>query len=101
MKKFTLIELLVVVAIIGILASLLLPSLSNARRVAKIAVCKSQLHQFGISSQSYAGDFDSWLPGGQASDHGGGYGCYAVVTGGDIWFGHGWYYKLGYLRLAE
>ena len=48
MKKFTLIELLVVVGIIGILVSLLLPSLSKAREKGKAAVCMSNLRQVGL-----------------------------------------------------
>ena len=53
MKKFTLIELLVVVAIIGILASMLLPSLSRAREVTKRAVCMNNQKQIGILFINY------------------------------------------------
>jgi prepilin-type N-terminal cleavage/methylation domain-containing protein len=47
-KKFTLIELLVVIAIIGILTSILMPSLSNAREATKSVVCKNNLKQIGF-----------------------------------------------------
>ncbi|MDD7983931.1 type II secretion system protein [Lentisphaera marina] len=61
-KKFTLIELLVVVAIIGILASLLLPSLSKARERAKMAVCKSNQKQVNLFLFSFLDDNDDYYP---------------------------------------
>ena len=53
-KKFTLIELLVVVAIIGILASMLMPSLSKAREASLRAVCISNLKQISIAYVFYS-----------------------------------------------
>ncbi|MCM8538928.1 MAG: type II secretion system GspH family protein [Lentisphaeraceae bacterium] len=62
MRKFTLIELLVVVAIIGILASMLLPSLGKAREKAKTAVCVSNLSQINKALQMYLMGSDDRMP---------------------------------------
>ena len=58
---FTLIELMVVVAIIGILAALALPALSRAQGRASRITCVSNLRQFGLALQLYAGDHQDYL----------------------------------------
>ncbi len=59
---FTLIELLVVVAIIGILASMLLPALSRARGKALQTSCLNNLKQFGLAFLFYAEESNNYIP---------------------------------------
>ncbi|MEX2380751.1 MAG: DUF1559 domain-containing protein [Opitutales bacterium] len=59
---FTLIELLTVIAIIGILASILIPVVGRVRAMAHQAVCSSNLRQIGLAMEMYANDHGGWLP---------------------------------------
>jgi len=58
-KAFTLIELLVVIAIIGILASMLLPTLAKAKKKANRLKCMANLKQVNAALISFAGDHDT------------------------------------------
>lgn len=84
MVRFTLIELLIVVAVIGILASMLLPALNGARLKGRQIACSSNLGQIGMASAMYVNDYNDWV-------------LSAKQTGNWVWW-YSVYMNMDYLR---
>ncbi|MHB9035865.1 MAG: type II secretion system protein [Armatimonadota bacterium] len=59
---FTLIELLVVIAIIAILAAILFPVFTSAKKKAQETSCKSNMRQIAAAIQMYVDEWNSCLP---------------------------------------
>ena len=70
-RAFTLVELLVVIAVIAILAALLLPALSHAKRKARMSQDINHLHQFGRAGTMWANDHEGYYPWMLEPDEGG------------------------------
>ncbi|MBN1764762.1 MAG: type II secretion system protein [Sedimentisphaerales bacterium] len=61
-RAFTLVELLVVIAIIGLLLSILMPSLTQARRSAQAVKCSVNQKNVGMGMASYVVDNKGYYP---------------------------------------
>ncbi|AHF90521.1 hypothetical protein OPIT5_10235 [Opitutaceae bacterium TAV5] len=65
---FTLIELLTVIAIIGILAAIIVPTVGAVRKTARAAACVSNLRQIGVAMRLHAEEYKGLLPAAKPSE---------------------------------
>jgi prepilin-type N-terminal cleavage/methylation domain-containing protein len=75
-RGFTLIELLIVIAIISLLLTILMPTLNQAKELARSAVCLSNLRNLGPAYAMYVSEFHGCVmpscyinPSGPRADH--------------------------------
>ncbi len=61
-RGFSLIDVLVSLAVIGVLISLLLPSLSRVRETTRQVLCASNVRQLGLGVAMYADDWQDRIP---------------------------------------
>ena len=64
----TLIELMIVVSILGILAAIVIPTVSNAQQTASATSAATSMKEYARATMRYEMDHDAWpptVPGGQ------------------------------------
>ncbi len=81
-RAFTLVELLVAIAVVGVLAALVFPTLERSRESARAAACASNLRQLAAAALSYAGEHRGQFPWGMRIESGE-MACWDFVVGAD------------------
>lgn len=61
-RAFTLVDLLVSIAVMAVLISIMLPSITSAQEAARRVVCRSNVRQIGLGIVMYANDHDGAMP---------------------------------------
>jgi prepilin-type processing-associated H-X9-DG protein/prepilin-type N-terminal cleavage/methylation domain-containing protein len=92
-RAFTLVELLVVIGIIALLISILMPTLSAARKASEATKCSAHLHGMAQAWQMYTNQYKMCVPGRLEKLQGAG-GNYGLGDGGDEYRPR-WYELLG------
>lgn len=69
-RGFTLVELCVVTAITGVLVSLILPAVQQAREAARASACRNNLRQIGLALHNYESAHGRFPPGSIPSGSG-------------------------------
>ena len=87
---FTLMELLVVIFIVGLLTTILVPSLQSARERAKQTICSCRLKQWGVAFGCYAAENNGVLPHCDGLDRGPRELDDPRMNGEDLADWHGW-----------
>ncbi len=77
-RAFTLVEMLVVIAIVGMLLSILLPTLSEAKYKAREVQCQANLKFLMLGSLAYSNDYKGQVPDGEFAAYG--RGCFSTDT---------------------
>jgi len=60
---FTLLDVLISISVIGVLISLMLPTLSKVRETTHKVICSGHIRELLLASEHYARDYKSMLPG--------------------------------------
>lgn len=68
-SAFTLLEILVVVAIIALLVSILVPSLSGAKKQGRQLRCLTNMNQFGKAALFYAEIYKGWVIANESQEN--------------------------------